>query len=118
MLLSFGTNVLDFLWHGLNYPDSLPARQSFLYIFLILVMCYDAFRNVEGTSPRQIIYGYLAAVIFLLACEKFVESEDFDTGIEVLTLVFVTIYGVILYLYRTRKSELTRQVLGILVWRA
>ena len=75
LLLSFGTNVLDFLWHGLNYPDSLPARQSFLYIFLILVMCYDAFRNVEGTSPRQIIYGYLAAVIFLLACEKFVESE-------------------------------------------
>lgn len=66
MLLSFGTNVLDFLWHGLNYPDSLPARQSFLYIFLILVMCYDAFRNVEGTSPRQIIYGYLAAVIFYL----------------------------------------------------
>ena len=115
LLLSFGTNVLDFLWHGLNYPDSLPARQSFLYIFLILVMCYDAFRNVEGTSPRQIIYGYLAAVIFLLACEKFVESEDFDTGIEVLTLVFVTIYGVILYLYRTRKSELMRQVLGILV---
>ena len=115
LLLSFGTNVLDFLWHGLNYPDSLPARQSFLYIFLILVMCYDAFRNVEGTSPRQIIYGYLAAVIFLLACEKFVESEDFDTGIEVLTLVFVTIYGVLLYLYRTRKDELTRQVLGILV---
>ena len=115
LLLSFGTNVLDFMWHGLNYPDSLPARQSFLYIFLILVMCYDAFRNVEGTSPRQILYGYLAAVVFLLACEKFVESEDFDIGIEVLTLVFVTIYGVILYLYRTRRDELTRQVLGILV---
>ena len=115
LLLSFATNVLDFLWHGLNYPDSLPARQSFLYIFLILVMCYDAFRNVEGTSPRQILYGYLAAVIFLLACEKFVGSEDFDTGIEVLTLVFVTMYAVILYLYRTRKEELTRQVLGILV---
>ena len=115
LLLSFETNVLDFLWHGLNYPDSLPARQSFLYIFLILVMCYDAFRNVEGTTPRQILYGYLAAVVFLLACEKFVESEDFDTGIEVLTLVFVTIYAVILYLYRTRKDELTRQVLGILV---
>ncbi len=115
LLLSFGTNVLDFLWHGLNYPDSLPARQSFLYIFLILVMCYDAFRNMEGTSPRQILYGYLAAVIFLLCCEKFVESEDFDTGIEILTLVFVTIYGVILYLYRTRRDELTRQILGILV---
>ena len=30
MLLSFGTNILDFLWHGLNYPDSLPGRQSFI----------------------------------------------------------------------------------------
>ncbi len=115
LLLSFQTNILDFLWHGLNYPDSLPARQSFLYIFLILVMCYEAFRNVEGTSPKQILYGYLAAVVFLLACEKFVDSEDFDTGIEVLTLVFVTIYAVILYLYRTRKDELARQVLSILV---
>jgi uncharacterized membrane protein YfhO len=45
MLLSFGTNVLDFAWHGMNYPDSLPARQSFLYIFLILVMCYEAFER-------------------------------------------------------------------------
>ena len=115
LLLSFETNVLDFLWHGLNYPDSLPARQSFLYIFLILAMCYDAFRNVEGTSPRQILYGYMAAVVFLLACEKFIDSEDFDTGIEILTLVFVTAYGVILYLYRTRRKEMTRQVLGILV---
>lgn len=111
-LLSFGTNMLDFIWHGLNYPDSLPARQSFIYILLIITMCYEAFRTLKGTDKRQIVYGYLAAVVFLLCTEKFIDSQDFDTWIEVLTLVFVTIYAVLLYLYRTREKRSTRLALG------
>lgn len=104
MLLSFSTNILDFAWHGMNYPDSLPARQSFLYIFLVLVMCYEAYRNVNEIEEKQILYGYLAAVVFLLCCEKFISSPDFNIGIEILTLVFVTIYAVILYLHRTKPN--------------
>lgn len=78
MLLSFSTNILDFIWHGLNYPDSLPARQSFIYILLVLVMCYDAYRHVKDAPPRMILYGYLAAVVFILFCEKFIDHEDFE----------------------------------------
>ncbi len=104
MLLSFSTNILDFIWHGLNYPDSLPARQSFIYILLVLVMCYDAYRHVKDAPPRMILYGYLAAVVFILFCEKFIDHEDFELGVKMLTLVFVTIYGILLYLYRTRRE--------------
>jgi len=102
LLLAFSTNMLDFIWHGMNYPDSLPARQSFIYIFLILVMCYEAYRNVGKASEKYILYSYLGAVGFLLFCEKFVESDDFEIGTEMLTLVFVSAYAVLLYLYRTR----------------
>ncbi len=114
MLLSFSTNVLDFAWHGLNYPDSLPARQSFLYICLVLVLCYEAYRNISQIDRKQILYGYLAAVFFLLCCEKFIDSEDFTTGIEMLTLGFVTVYAVILYLYRTREGAKWRMGLGLI----
>lgn len=113
MLLSFSTNVLDFAWHGLNYPDSLPARQSFLYIWLVLVLCYEAYRNISQIDRKQILYGYLAAVFFLLCCEKFIDSEDFTTGIEILTLGFVTVYAVILYLYRTREGAKWKVGLGL-----
>lgn len=105
MLLSFSTNVLDFVWHGMNYPDSLPARQSFLYIFLVLVMCFEAYRNAKETEPKHILYGYLAAVVFLLFCEKFVSNSDFTTGVKISSLVFVTIYAVILYLYCTKANS-------------
>lgn len=113
LLLSFGTNVLDFIWHGLNYPDSLPARQSFLYIFLVLTMCYDAYLHVREVDEQQILYGFLCAVGFFLFCEKFVEHEDFELGVKILTLVFVSVYAVLLYLYRTRRDSGMHRVLAI-----
>ena len=105
LLLSFSTNILDFMWHGMNYPDSLPARQSFIYIFLILTMCYEAVIHLKEIEAKNILYSYSFTVVFLLFCEKFIEHEDFTTWIEVLTLVFVTIFTILLYYYRTRDSK-------------
>lgn len=113
MLLSFSTNILNFIWHGLNYPDSLPARQSFIYVFLVLTMCYDAYRHLQEVEGQQILYGYLCATGFLLFCEKFISHEDFELGVKLLTLLFITIYAILLYLYRTRRKENVR--LGIAV---
>lgn len=115
LLLGFSTNLLDFIWHGLNYPDSLPARQSFIYIFMILIMCYEAYARVQETSEKHIMYGYLGTVVFLLFCEKFIEHEDFGLGVEWLTFGFVSVYAILLYLHRTRQSLKWKQ---ILVWLA
>ena len=113
LLLSFGTNVLDFIWHGMNYPDSLPARQSFLYIFLVLTMCYDAWCHVREEGEQQILYGYLCAAAFFLFCEKFISHEDFEMGVKLLTLVFVSVYGVLLWLYRTRRAVNMHKALAL-----
>lgn len=114
LLLSFGTNLLDFMWHGMNYPDSLPARQSFLYIFLVLGMCYDAYRHVREVEPQHILYSYLAAVGFYLFCEKFVDHEDFYTGVKILTLSVVSVYAILLYLYRTRNRREKQILYGVI----
>ncbi len=104
MLLGFSTNVLDFIWHGLNYPDSLPARQSFIYIFLILIMCYAVYRQIDRIPKEHILYVYLGAIVALLLIEKFVEHEDFLLGVEWLNVLFVTFYAVLFYLRRTRRT--------------
>ena len=114
MLLSFGTNILDFLWHGLNYPDSLPGRQSFIYIFLVLTMCFDAWCQVKNTDERQILHGFLFAVGFVLFCEKFIDHEDFKLGVKLLTLVFAGLYAVFLYLYRTRDDRALHRGLAVM----
>ena len=43
--LSFNLNILDYAWHGFHFPNQLPGRQSFLFVFVILSFAYSAFSN-------------------------------------------------------------------------
>lgn len=103
-LISFGTNVLDFIWHGLNYPDSLPGRQTFIYIFLILILCYDCFIHLQDLEPKAILLSYLGTVVFLLCCQQFVENEDITENVWLVSLVFVTLYAILLHFCRTTST--------------
>lgn len=96
-LLSFSMNVLNFIWHGFNYPDSLPARQSFLYIFLVLVMSYEAFVHLHELRTPLLFLTVGGTVLFVYLCSRFVKNEDFSAGSFVFTMVYLVVYGLILY---------------------
>ena len=34
--LSFNINVLDFVWHAFHFPNDLPYRYSFIYVFSLI----------------------------------------------------------------------------------
>ena len=62
-LLSFNTNVLEYIWHGLNYPDSIPAREGYLYIMLLITMVYD---TLEGVKDIKRIYLFASPLLLIL----------------------------------------------------
>lgn len=41
MFLTMCVNLGEFVWHGFHYPNQLPARQSFLAIFLMLTLASE-----------------------------------------------------------------------------
>lgn len=112
LLISFSTNILNFIWHGFNYPNSLPARQSFIYIWIVLVICYEAFQRVRELEKQKILYCFLAGVLFLLFCEKFVGDDAFIVWVEMLTLLFMILNTVLLYYYRIYESKDWMRALG------
>ena len=119
LLLSFSTNVLNYIWHGLNYPDSLPARQSFIYIFLMLLMCFDACGHLDFRQEKdknRMVTFYLVAVGAMLFVEKFAEHEDIVPGAEWLTLLFITLYAGLCYVNYVRSGKIWRQVLVYLLF--
>ncbi len=62
MFVSMCTNIGEYLWHGFHFPNQLPARQSFLVIFLILTIA------AEGTQKLDFRKGaaaFLSVVIIL-----------------------------------------------------
>ncbi len=99
-LLSFNVNVLNFIWHGLNYPDSLPARQGYLYVMLLLTLGYDGLSSVRSCSDR--VFALSLAIPFILSLLSlfFVQSDDVTGITRVLTIFFLISSIVLLTLYR------------------
>lgn len=105
MIVSFSVNTLNFIWHGFNYPDSLPCRQSFLYIFVVLTMCFETLYRLEGFSHTDLLRSLCFSLFFLLLCEKLVEDDAFSTGVFLLSAALICAYALLIYCYKTGISN-------------
>ena len=102
-LASFSVNVLNFIWHGFHYPNSLPARQSFIYIALMLAVCFQAYRNLDRFSDRSILAAFLGAVSFVLLSQKFREGDEaYHFAVFYGAVFFLAVYAGLMVLYRRR----------------
>ena len=102
-LTSFSVNVLNFIWHGFHYPNSLPARQSFIYIALMLTVFFQAYRNLDRFSDRSILAAFLGAVSFVLLSQKFREGDEaYHFAVFYGAIFFLAVYAGLMVLYRRR----------------
>ncbi len=105
-LLSFNLNILNFIWHGLNFPDSLPARQGYLYTLLLMIIAYEGYKTIK-TSEAAVCIGAvavpsLASVLVLL----FTESEDVGPLTVPLNIIFITLYVITISVERFAPEKL------------
>ena len=104
MLLSFSYNMPTFIWHGMNYPDSLPCRQSFLYILLLLTVCMDAYLHLKEVSKTELAVSFSAGFVFVFLAQKLVTDDAFDAKTWLLTGIFLAIYAILLYVLHSREK--------------
>ena len=101
---SFSINVLNFIWHGFHYPNSLPCRQSFIYIALVLTMCYQVCLELKETSWKQVVWAFWGAIIFVLMAEKLVDnSAQFHFSVFYAAIIFLALYMGLIYLYKRKN---------------
>ncbi len=103
-LLSFSYNIPTFIWHGMNYPDSLPSRQSFLYILLLLTVCMDAYLHLKEASKGELAVSISAGFLFVLLAQKLVTDDAFEAKTWLLTGMFLAIYAILLYVARNQEK--------------
>ncbi|MCD8094756.1 MAG: YfhO family protein [Ruminococcus sp.] len=60
----------DIVLHGFQVPNWLPYRYSFVFSFLLLIMAYEAFENLDGISFKEIGGVFFGLMVYLIWCER------------------------------------------------
>lgn len=92
-LVSFAENQLDYIWHGMHFPQALPGRQSFLYSFVLLSMGFAAVRKRKGTKIWHIAVAAIVSMMLLLSGWYGDETVTEPVSL-VITALFICVYAV------------------------
>lgn len=104
MYFSFNINYLNYIWHGFHFPNDLPYRFSFMYCFILLVMAYKAFKNLDEYNGRQIL-GVGVGLIFAIVLIQKVGSKNVTDISILLSIIFAVTYCLIFYLLKDMKMQ-------------
>lgn len=93
-LVSFAENQLDYIWHGMHFPQALPGRQSFLYSFVLLSMGFAAVRKRKGTRIWHIAVAAIVSMALLLVAGWYGDETVTEPISLVITALFICVYAV------------------------
>lgn len=112
---SFSLNILNFVWHGFHYPNSLPCRQSFIYIFLMLGVCYEAYVHLKKIPWKNVVMAFFAGIAFVLIAQKVVTDDAFQFPVFFGSIILLGVYAGIICLYQNgiSKNVLVLLTLGV-----
>lgn len=110
-LVSFANNYLDFIWHGLHFPIGLPARQTFLYVFLLLILGYEVLRYFGGNAVWHIVLALAVSEGFVFVCFLCTDRELVTGESLLLTAIFLLGYGGMLICRKAGNLRM-RKVIG------
>ena len=102
LLAGFSLNVPNYIWHGLHFPNSLPARQSFLFVFLVIFLGFRAWQYRKNFDRKETAAG-LAAAAFGILLAQYVRDTEYVPFYSIYLALFVCAATVLLF--RLEKKE-------------
>lgn len=107
--LSFDLNVLEFIWHGFNYPDSIPARQAFLFVIVCLTSAGSALDGIEEMGVMRLILSAAVPDAVYIICFLLCRSEDHtDASTWMMSGLFIAMYELIFLVFIFKKEEFVK----------
>ena len=100
---SFLFRILDYVWHGMHFPNMLPYRFSFLWSFTVIFMAFRAYTQLEHL-PRWRAAIMVVPVTLLLYC-----VITYGGKLVVIASTAVALFALaalLLYSFRMIKKEL------------
>ena len=91
--LSFLIPPLNYIWHGLHFPNMIPNRFSFLYSFVLLWMAYKAWLLRETFGFGKVILSAILTIALLSCSDKIFSPFTLDMGSLILDIPMFYLYN-------------------------
>lgn len=102
LLLSTNFKILDYIWHGFHFPNSLPARFTFIYAFLALTLAFEALSDLRKYRFWQYAVSFLVSMGLVLYC-WLDEELDVENYVFIITEILIFVYFVWMCLYKSNR---------------
>ncbi len=112
-LVSFANNYLDYLWNGMHERSQLPGRQAFLYVFLLLVLAFEALHKWRGNDIWDIIISGSACLIFLLLVTYYGGAEGVSQESVRISGILVIVYALLFALLQKTSARKRKLFFGL-----
>ena len=90
-ILAFFSPQLDFILHAFHVPNDLPYRYSFLYSFVLVIICAYSLINIKKIKYPLIALGYIFLMVLLLAISKD-NWAGLTTNMIYINMILLTLY--------------------------
>ena len=115
LIASFSINILAFIWHVMRFPNSLPSRQSFIYVFFILILCFKGLNKYKNVLKTEFYYSYVISICLVIVLNNAVNNDKIQFMSFYSALIFLIIYFVLMYIDKNRVKTKDRTALFVLV---
>ena len=111
---SFNLNFLNYVWHGLHFPNDLPYRFSFMYSFVLLVIAYKTLLRLHEFSARQFGATALAVGVFCVIVQDIKSKNVTDTTVY-FTIGLLVVFALLLTLFKDKRFQASSVALLVCV---
>ncbi len=119
-LISFNVTTIDLFWHGMQRPNWLNYRYSFMLCCFMILLAYKAFERLRDIGYRKAVCVGIVLILLLVIMQKVLADSS---NVRTFSMIWLSIAIIALYLGTlravTHTNRYTRQtaalVLAVLV---
>lgn len=105
-IMSFNVNVANFIWHAFHYPNDLPFRFSFMYIFVFLIVAFRALEHFKAYEYKDIAFCGLFWIFMIMLLQKYMTNK-MGTVTIYMNIVLIMLWTAFLLIIKNGKYSKT-----------
>jgi len=114
MFLCFNGSTLDIVWHGMQKPNWLNYRYSFMVCFLLLIMAHRVFEDIDDLGFKPVLFSACAISGTLMVLQKLEYENLPDLTAVWASLAFTAVYLLMIKGVTFPKAQIKRTSVIIL----